>query len=200
MHGRFTHEKWDHPRLILAREQGDPEMLALALADLTRPDGSMDPRGYVMVSRQTSDNLVTLEGKKLSIDLVTGRVSNADLHWYFALFSSDSTPTEAWDGASFAATGGDATEFTGYTAPARPECVFDAATGTSRVSTTNTTRATITISAGVSATIYGVGIVSNSTKQYAGGASTLLRASRLVTPEVYAAGQVYPIAYQLYIP
>jgi hypothetical protein len=200
MYGRFTHEKWDHPTLIRAREQGDPEMLARALASLTLPDGSLDLRGYVRLSRQYSKNMPTLEGKKRSMDLVTGVVSNADLSWYFVVFSSDSTPTAAWDGDSFAASGGDATEFTGYTASTRPECVFDAAVGTSRVTATNTTRATITISAGVSATVYGVGITNNSTKQYAGGSAILLRASRLVTPEVYVAGQVYPLAYQMFTP
>jgi hypothetical protein len=195
--GLFTHEGWDHPWLIRAREQGDPQMLERALRDLTLPNGHMNPHGYERISRVQAHNQITLEGKKRQLDLITGVVSNTGLVWYLAEFSSDSTPTESWNGNFGAVSGGNCTEFTGYTAATRPVCAFTAATGTSTVSTTNTTRASITISAGVTASVYGIVLTNNGTKNYSAGAALLLRAARYPAPIHYAAGQVYTLAFEL---
>lgn len=194
--GILTHEDWDHPRLMYARVQGDPDMLAHALAQL-RP-GSM--AGYERIDVFQAHNLTPMVGKKAWLDMATGVLANAGLAWYFAPFSSDSTPAETWDGDLGKETGGVVTEFTGYTATDRQECEFVAATGgtTGRASTSNTTRAILTVSSGVTATVYGVGLTNNATKQYGGGGAILLSALRYPEPKVYAAGQVKLLGFELY--
>lgn len=204
--GMFIHETWDHPRLIQAREQADPEMLAYWLNRLRQPDGSMDTSDYLRVEREASGNLLTLQGEAFMLDCTLAVRSggnltapNANLHWYFAEFSNDAAPLNTWTAASFAS-GGAATEFTGYDEATRPECLFVAAAGTAVVSSVNTTRATYTVSTGVSATIYGCGLLSNSTKQHSGSGAFLLAATRYSSTKTYAAGQVQQLVYQCYMP
>ena len=64
---------------------------------------------------------------------------------------------------------------------------------------TNSTRAQITVSTGVTQTIYGIGLTNNSTKQYSSGAAVLLGALRYSVPETVTAGQVFVMGYELYI-
>lgn len=202
--GQFIHETWSHPGLIRAREQSDLDMEAWWLKKLRRADGTWDTNGHILVDREVSQNLLTLEGQKWLLDCAlavrsggTLTAPNASTHWYFAEFSNDATPLNTWTAASFAS-GGAATEFTGYDETTRPECIFVAASGTTVVSSTNSTAATCTVSAATTATIYGAGILSNSTKQHSGSGAILLAATRYSSPKAYAAGNVQQLRYQIY--
>jgi hypothetical protein len=199
MEGRFIAEIWDHPRLMRARESGDPGELQAALDALRGEDGKIRRWGYECIDHQEFHNQRTVEGEKYQIDLLTGLVSNTGIHWYLAPFSSNSTPTKLWDGDSFATSGGDATEFIGYDETTRQECVFVAATGDSSiVSAINTTQAILTISTGVTATIYGLGLTTSNVRQYAGGAAKLYAAERYAIPKEVLSGQILPLQYQVY--
>ena len=194
----LTHQDWDHPLLAKAREDGDPERLAALLGEL-RGRGELRLDRYELIDQFQQHNLIVTEGRQFALDLVTGVASNTGLAWYFGLFSSDSTPTEAWDGDCGAASGGDCTEFTGYDEATRQECEFTAAAANgSRISTTNTTRAVVTVSTGVDTNVYGVFVTNNSTKQYSGGAAKLLGAVRYPSARSYQAGQIKTLAYELY--
>lgn len=200
MNNRVIHESWDHPKLIEARKSGDRERIKDILDSLKLPDGSLDISEYVMTEREVVNNLLTLEGKKYALDRITG-VETTDPTWYLGLYESDSTPTASWNGDWANPTAGNATEFTDYDEATRQECAFDAATGDSRVSATNSVRATITVSTGVTnANIYGICVTDVSTKDYDGGAATLLAAVRFATAKVYNEGEVKSIGHEIYIP
>lgn len=195
MRGLFSIAQWEHPRIVEARDSGDMERVAALIKEFEQ--SPIPLRGYDLVRVVEAENMRTLEGRKFLLDLITAQESNTDLHWYFAPWTSDSTPADDWDGDFLKASGGKATEFTGYTASTRQECVFDAAVGTTIVRAWNSTRAQITISAGVSASIVGIGITNNNTKQYGSGSAVLLAAGRLASPMSVAAGAVYPLGYSL---
>jgi hypothetical protein len=195
--GLFIHEGWDHPQLAEARN--DPERLAVVLKSLRRPDGTLNRRdGYERLFRHAHPNLETIEGQKYRLDLATGVVSNADLGWFLAEFTTDSTPLETWTGDFGKSSGGVVTEFTGYTAATRQQCIFTAASGTDTVRAYNPTRASITIGTGISATVYGVCLANSSTKQATTG--VLWAATRYDAPVAYAEGQIFLLGYQFVIP
>lgn len=203
--GMFLRETWDHPKLIVAREQRDDDALDFWLRKLRLPNGKLDTTEYVRVDQWESENLITLEGEMFILNAALAAKNgetliapNAALGWYFAEFENDATPLVAWTAASFAS-GGAATEFTGYDEETRQAAVFPAASGSSVVSTLSAS-ATITVSTGVTKTIYGIGLLSNSTKLHSGSGATLLAATKYTQTKAYGAGQSQIMKYQLYSP
>lgn len=201
--GAFTAEDWDHPLLLRAREEGDPEKVDWIIHNkLMLPNGRLNTSGYVQTGSLRIDNLNTIEGVKYAFDRITGQAATAaEPSWYLAEFESDSTPATDWTGDFGDTVAGDCTEFTDYDEAARQECVFTAATGTTRVTATNPTRAQITVSTGVSnKSIYGICLTNNSTKEYDGGSAILLAATRYPAVRTYNAAEVKYLGYEIYTP
>lgn len=201
---KIQEQTWAHPEVARAQQEGDHEKATELITRLPRfLDGRLDTRKFQLVDEFEATNINTLEGKREALDLITGISSNTSKTWYLAPFESNSTPALAWDG-DFGA--GTVTEFIRYTgtdpAGGRQACNFTAATGAvARVETTNTTRATFTVDAGVVAVpVYGVCISDNSTFQYGGGASVLLAAVRYPAFKTYNAAEVKYIGYMIYVP
>lgn len=196
--GIFYNERLGNHKLEEARAAGDWERWRALLDELSLPNGQLDLRRFDSFNRVLAPNLTPIEGDKYRLDLTTGVVSNTGLAWYFAEFSSNSTPTTAWDGDFGAASGGDCTEFTGYTSATRVAATFAAADGTTLVTAAASNQ--ITISPATTATVYGICLTSNSTKQYSSGAAKLLAAARYSSAVAYAAGEVHTIGYTLTAP
>lgn len=202
---RITHESWDHPELLKAREQGDLEKVDAVFHKLLLPNGQIDTKDYVRVDAFTADNINTTEGKIAALEAIVG-VTAASTTWYIAPFESDVTPDKDWNVAW--ADLPTVTEFDDFTesGSGRRPITFDAnATNPgsgSRCEITNSTRTTLTVGAGVTnRNIYGVCITDVVTLNYNNPATgVLLAAVRYPQVKVYNTGEVKYLGYQIYIP
>lgn len=123
----------------------------------------------------TSDgNLATVEGKNHMLDVVL-HGSSATGTWYVAPFSGNVTVSDTWTAATFTAT---ATEVTAYSESTRVAYVEAAA---SAGATTNAASPAVFTASSSPLTIWGLGLLSVSTKSSASG--VLLFASKWTAAE-----------------
>ncbi len=125
---------------------------------------------------QIHANMFTTEGRNHTLDVLVANGSVIGT-WYCAPFGN-STPAATWTGANFTA---NALEFDDYDEVTRVEYEEGAIASGSVSNSAN--RAEFTISAGISSTLYGAGLLSVSTKNAVTGkclAASLFAASRAV--------------------
>jgi len=169
-----------HESVLRALETGDPEFVQFARNRLMTARGHKSSDGYVVVDEDLVKNVVPTTGLNhiLNVVLDSGTVKKGT--WYYALFTSNSTPTTSWDGDWGAVSGGDATEMTAAQMDglsARPAATFGSAAAAGVMSTSAGT--TITLASGVSdITVYGCTLNSSNTIAYSSGSSILLSAYR----------------------
>lgn len=135
-------------------------------------------------------NLITLEGRNHILDVLVHGGTQIGT-WYFAPFSSDSSPASGWTYATPVAT-----EFTDYNEATRQAWVE---TAPSAGSVTTSSRAILNITG--TATIYGAMLVgggsSPTTKGNTAGGGTLLAAGRFSTSKIVSLGDIIEIGYTL---
>lgn len=120
-----------------------------------------------------SRNILVAEGIDAALDILIGNTAKINT-WYIAPFLGNVTPQSGWTAANFAA---NATEFTNYVEGARPALVE--APASDGIISNDADLAIITIDADVATqdTIWGLGLLSSSTKGGVNG--VLMSAARL---------------------
>lgn len=145
-------------------------------------------RGGLIVAEWTADNLVVNEGKNYALDASLSGGTPITT-WYIGIFGGNYTPVAGNVGSTFPST---ATEFTDYDEATRPTWSEGGVSGQSI--TNSGSRATFTISTGVSAqNIYGAFMISSNTKGAGGG--TLFAAAQFDTVRVVNAADQLLVTY-----
>lgn len=136
------------------------------------------------------DNVVTKEGKNHMLKVAISKEENPVAGWYVGLIGANVTPSENDTAQSALGASGTYQEFTAYEGGVRPtfQCAFQGAG-------VNNTANPATFQFSVNATVYGVFIVSNSTKGSNQG--ILLSAARFGSPRQFSQGDALVVYYYI---
>jgi len=123
-----------------------------------------------------TQNIIVDEGIEAALNILIGEVAKINT-WYIAPFLGNVTPQAGWTAANFAA---NSTEFTNYVEGARPTLVEAPASGGTIGNDANLGLITVDADTAAQDTIWGLGLLSSSTKGGVNG--TLLSAAKLPSP------------------
>lgn len=143
---------------------------------------------------QTDHNLIPTEGLNHMLGVVLYSTSKIST-WYLAPFSGNVTPGNSWTAANFTSTATEITSTTdGYEEATRQAFVPAAPSGGTITSTASKAEFTIAMSSG-NLTVYGVGLLSNSTRGSTSG--VLISASRFGTARVLSDTDLWSVGYEV---
>lgn len=148
-------------------------------------------RGGVVIDRVEAENLVVDEGITYILGSAFGGTTQVTSH-YLGLFSSNSTPTEAWLGSTLSS---HLTEFTTYDEAGRQLWNENGGSGTTVTNSANV--ATFNVSSGLGApvSLYGLFLITSSSKGTNGG--TLISAARFTNSREVQASDVLNLTYSI---
>jgi len=142
---------------------------------------------------RTDSNIVVTEGLNSLLDVALHDATKIAT-WYFRLFSANTSPLATWTAANFTANATEITSGTEGYSEATGQAFVEAAAAAGAI-TNSASKAAFTIATASSISVWGAGLLSNSTK--GGTTGTLMSASKFGAVRTLYNTDVFNLGYTL---